>query len=92
MTAGDLIRFLEEYDEREEVEIQVHFDEVGGSYAPTSCVTTFSDSEIESGRRNCWPTITAHVGFGTMADEELRSLIDYVKGIERRRGYNRKCV
>ncbi len=91
MTAGDLIRFLEEYDEREEVEIQVHFDEVGGSYASTSCVTAFSDSEVESGRRNCWPTITAHVGFGTMADEELRSLIDYVKGIERRREYNRKC-
>lgn len=40
------------------------------------------------GQSNCWPTITAHVGFRTMFDEELELLVEHVNGIERRREYN----
>ena len=87
MNVGDLIDFLEMYDRSAEVEVEVHFDEAGEAYASTFDVTTFSHAEVESGVRDDWPTITAAVGLGTMAEGELRLVIERVKGIDRRLSY-----
>ena len=88
MNVGDLIDFLETYDRTAEVEVEVHFVEAGGASASTFDVTTFSLAELASGLRNGWPTITAGIGLGTMAENELRLVIDHVKGIDRRLGYH----
>lgn len=87
MTVGDLMRFLEGYDEDAEVEVEVRFAEAGEAYAPTFSVSAFSHDEMESGARNGWPTITADVGLGTMDEGELRLVIDHVKDIDHRLSY-----
>ena len=87
MTAGELIRFLEGYDENEDVEVHILFDEVdayGGAEAVTGVVTTGSREEMEAGRANRWPTITVAAGFGTCSEAELRHLVDYFADLARR--------
>ena len=92
MNAGQMIEYLKGFDEGEEVEVEVRFGEAGESYASTFDVTAFSHEEIESRERNPWPTISANVGFGAMAEEDLGRLIECVKGIDRRLGYHRNGV
>lgn len=55
MTAGELIRFLVNYDEGEDVEVHIIFDEVdayGGAEAVTGMVAAGSREEVEAGRAN----------------------------------------
>ena len=87
MNVGQMIEYLKGYDENEEIEVEVHFGEAGESYSSTFDLTPFSHEEVEGGERNPWPTISANVGFGVMTETELRLLIEYVKGIDRRLGY-----
>lgn len=89
MNVGQIIDYLKDYDEDAEVEIEVRFGEAGESYASSFVVTSFSHEEVEGGERNPWPTISADVSFGAMSDEELRLLIDCVKGIDQRLSYYR---
>ena len=88
MNVGQMIEYLKSYDEDEEVEVEVRFGEVGESYSSTFDVVPFSHEEFEGGDRNPWPTIGANVGFGAMAEKELRLLIEYVKGIDRGLSYH----
>ena len=87
MTAGELIRFLGEYDENEDVEVHILFDEVdayGGAEAVTGVVTAGSREETEAGRMNRWPTITVAAGFGTCSEPELRHLVEYFSDLAAR--------
>lgn len=80
MTAGELIRFLEGFDEDEDVEVHVLFDEVdayGGAEAVTGVVMEGSRDELRAGRANRWPTLTVAAGFGTCTVDELRHLAGY---------------
>ena len=85
MNVRELIDFLEGYDE--DAEVEAYFLEAGEAYASTFDVTTLSHAEEGPGVRNDWPTITASIGFGTMTEDELRLVIDHVKGIDRRLRY-----
>jgi hypothetical protein len=87
MNVGQLIRFLEQYDESAGVEVEMHLTEAGEAHASTFDVTVGSRDELESGERNDWPTISASVGFGTMAEKELMMVIDCVESIDRRLKY-----
>ena len=89
MNVGQLIDYLKGYDEADEIEVEVCFPEAGESYASTFDVLVgpHDESRIEDGYRH--PTIAASVGFGTMTESELDSLIDCVKGIDRRLSYYR---
>ena len=88
MNVGQMIEYLKNYDEDEEVEVEVRFGEVGESYSSTFDVVPFSHEEVERGDRNPWPTISANVGFGVMTEKDLRLLIEYVKGIDIRMSYH----
>ena len=89
MNVGQMIEYLKDFDEGDEVEVEVRFGEAGESYASTFDVVAFSHEEIKSRERNPWPTISANVGFSTMAEADLDRLIEYVKGIGRRLSYYR---
>ena len=89
MNVGQMIDYLKEYDEDAEVEVEVRFGEAGESYSSTFVVTSFSHEEIERKERNPWPTISADISLGMMAEEELRLLIEHVKGIDQRLSYYR---
>ena len=84
MNVGQMIEYLKNYDEDEEVEVEVRFGEVGESYSSTFDVVPFSHEEVEGGDRNPWPAISANVGFGVMTEAELRLLVEYVRGIGRK--------
>jgi len=92
MDVRKMIDYLKGYDEDAEVEVEVRFGEAGESYASTFVVTSFSREEMASGKRNPWPTISADIGFGAMADDELRLLVDCVRGIDQRLSYYREGV
>lgn len=87
MTAGELVRLLEDYDENEDVEVHVLFDEVdayGGAEAVTGVVTAGSRGETEAGRANRWPTITVAAGFGTCSEPEPGHLVERFADLARR--------
>ena len=87
MTAGELIGFLENYDEDEDVEVHIRFGEVdayGGAEAVTGVVAAGSREELEAGRANRWPTLTVSAGFGTCSETELRRLVAYFADLGRR--------
>ena len=86
---GQLIGYPEDYDEDEEVEVEVRFGEAGESRASTFDVTLLSRGEVGGGDESPWPTIGANVGLGTTAEAGLDLLIEHVKGIDRRLGYHR---
>lgn len=86
---GQLIGYPEDYDEDEEVEVEVRFGEAGESRASTFDVTLLSRGEVGGGDESPWPTIGANVGLGTMTEAGLDLLIEHVKGIDRRLGYHR---
>lgn len=89
MNVGQMIRYLEQYDESAEVEVEMHFEEAGDACTSTFAVTVGSRDELGYGERNDWPTISASVGFGMMTERELMLVIDCVKGIDRRLRYNK---
>lgn len=84
MNVKQAIDYLSDYDENEEIQVEVRFDDAGESYASTFSVTTFSHDEVSTGKHNSWPTIRANIGFGTMTEEELDLLIECVEGISQR--------
>ena len=86
---GQLIEYLKDYDEDEEVEVEVHFGETGESRVPALDVPSLSRGEVGGGDESPWPTIGANVGLGTMTEAGLDLLIEHVKGIDRRLGYHR---
>lgn len=89
MNVGQLIDYLRNYDEADEVEVEVRFSEAGDSYASTFDVVA-GPHEIAEKEDECrHPTISAGIGFGTMTEPELDSLIAYIKGIDRRLSYYR---
>lgn len=74
MNVGQMISFLEQYDESAEIEVEMRFEEAGEAYASTFSVTVGSRDELEYGERNDWPTISASVGFGMMTEEPAMNL------------------
>ena len=86
MNVGQLIGYPEDYDEDEEVEVEVRFGEAGESRASTFDVTLLSRGEVGGGDESPWPTIGASVGLGTTAGAGLDPLAGHVKGIDRRLG------
>ena len=89
MNVGQLIGYLKEYDEGEEVEVEVCFGEVAEAWASTFDVVPYSHEEEAQGKPNPWPTIGVNVSFGVMAEDELDRLIEHVKGIDQRLRYYR---
>ena len=89
MNVGQLIGYLKDYDEDEEVEVEVRFGEAGESRASTSDVTLLSRGEVGGGDESPWPTIGANVGLGTTAGAGLDPLARHARGIDRRLGYHR---
>lgn len=89
MTAGEMIRFLEGYDEGEDVEVRLVFQELeayGGAEACSGAVSAYSREELEAGRPNGWPTLTVGVGFGTCTEAELRRLVAFFGDVGARLG------
>ena len=89
MNVGQLIGYLKDYDEDEEVEVEVRFGEAGESRASTFDVTLLSRGEVGGGDESPWPTIGANVGLGTTAGAGLDPLARHARGIDRRLGYHR---
>ena len=89
MNVGQLIGYLKDYDEDEEVEVEVRFGEAGESRASTFDVTLPSRGEVGGGDESPWPTIGANVGLGTTAGAGLDPLAGHARGIDRRLGYHR---
>ena len=79
-----MIGYLKDYDEDEEVEVEVRFGEAGESRASTFDAALPSRGEVGGGDESPWPTIGANVGLGTMTEAGLDLLIEHVKGIDRR--------
>ena len=86
MNVGQLIGYLKDYDEDEEVEVEVRFGEAGESRASTFDVTLLSRGEVGGGDESPWPTIGANVGLGTMTEAGLDPLAGHARGIDRRLG------
>ena len=83
-----MIGYPEDYDEDEEVEVEVRFGEAGESRASTFDVTLLSRGEVGGGDESPWPTIGANVGLGTTAEAGLDPLAGHARGIDRRLGYH----
>ena len=82
MNVGQLIGYLKDYDEDEEVEVEVHFGEAGESRASTFDAALPSRGEVGGGDESPWPTIGANVGLGTTAGAGLDLLVEHARGIE----------
>ena len=85
---GQLIGYPEDYDEDEEVEVEVRFGEAGESRASTFDAALLSRGEVGGGDESPWPTIGANVGLGTTAGAGLDLLIEHARGVDRRLGHH----
>jgi hypothetical protein len=86
MNVRQMVDYLGNYDQDDEIEVEVRFAEARESYASTFDVSAGPHKLSDEGQG---PVISAGIGFGTMPDADLDLLIDCVKGIDERLGYYR---